>query len=326
MKKNLEELHKESAKQIKDFTIGADPEFLVLDDRSRLVESKIHDYSFANFGNLGHDGSGINRIFEARPSPSFNPLVVTKNIHGILFEKFKLTPHFHKYRFKAGSFHRPSETPMGGHIHMGGPHCLSTAMNYDDVTEVLDNYVGAISVILEDADEGLRRRRYNDSHYGFAGDFRTQPFGAEYRVCGSWLVSPHITNAFLCLFKIVVFEYINNKSFPFRRHDCESDFYYMNVSNILKRFGALWNDIQAMKLYPEYKPYVDVLYNLINKKLSWFPKVGLKEAWGIFPVRLERPKPMPKIKYWAMLDLNVPQNAQPEQPEILNFNNDEEAF
>ncbi len=154
---------------------------------------------------------------------------------------------------------------------------------------------------MEDREQGLKRRK---AGYGLTTEepFRIQPHGAEYRVCSSFLVTPHITNAFSCLFKVVMFEYLNNKSFNFRAYDYGNDFFRMNVDKLRAHIPAIWQDIQKMQLYPKFKCYIDLIYNLVSNKKGWTPKkIGVKEAWGIINHR----EPAPKVQHYKFKSISL---------------------
>lgn len=251
-----------------DFTMGADPEFCCVDGRT-LIESGAYTNNIDQFG---CDNNGV--TFEVRPEPSTDPLAVVANIHDIFSRKCHSSEDFARFQFKAGSYY--ADCPLGGHIHFGLPNkkiATRTCAN------VLDNYVGAISLLIEHKNQGLRRR--GNGGYGRPGDTRPQNWGFEYRTCSSWVTSPYVAAAMLCLAKTVMFELVNNPKFEPRADVTLDDFVNMDVDRILTLFPAIWKDVTEMKMYQAYKPYIDIIYFLIKKKLTWFPATSLKEAWGL---------------------------------------------
>lgn len=263
--------------QYKNFTLGCDPEFIILNEFGKIV-SEADSYNNHEFS---LDGNG--RIAELRVAPSSKPLELVNNIHGIFKRKIQRNKKFLNYNWVAGSFKR--NEALGGHIHVGirqhlTPGDLSGHPNYSDIVTIFDNYVGIVSVLLENKDEGANRRE--DGDYGNAGNFRLQSHGFEYRVCASWLVTPYVSAAFFCLSKLITFEYLNNPNFDFKRFDCEDIINYTDQNTARKQFPKIWNDIVKMKLYQAYKPYLDFIYFLVENKKSWYPRSSLKESWGIF--------------------------------------------
>jgi hypothetical protein len=252
-----------------DFTIGADPEFCCVDGRT-LIESGAYTNNHDQFG---CDGNGI--TFEVRPEPSNCPLEVVGNIHDIFARKCHADKQFLRFNWKAGSYY--ADCPLGGHVHFG---ISARKLPLQDAAIILDNYVGAITVLIEHKNQGLRRREA----YGRMGDVRTQEWGFEYRTCSSWITSPYIAAGVLCLSKAVMYEVINNPHFEPKSVVSAEDFYRMDVDRILGSFPKIWKDITSMKLYQVYKPYIDLLYMLVTKKLTWFPNTGMKEAWGLINV------------------------------------------
>lgn len=251
-----------------DFTLGADPEFVCIDGRT-LIESG----AYTNQHNeLGCDGNNV--LFEARPEPSKEPLEIVGNIHDIFSRWIHSHKEFQKFSWRAGSHY--ADQCMGGHIHFGiKPAKIPT----NDCVIPLDNYVGVISMLLENRNQGLRRRA--NGNYGRMSDTRPQDWGFEYRTPASWATSPYVAAAILCLAKTVMYEFANNPQFEPRIVATAADFANMNVDKFYRVFPQLWQDITEMELYQKYKPYLDLIYFLVNKRLSWFPSGSMKEAWGL---------------------------------------------
>ena len=250
-----------------DFTMGADPEFLCVDGRS-LVESGAYTN---NQNELGSDNNGV--LFEVRPGPSTDPVEIVGNMHDIFARWLTANKEFAKFNWRAGSHY--ADQNIGGHIHFGiKPAKIPTA----EIANVLDNYVGSITMLLESRNQGLRRRQGN---YGRMGDTRPQTWGFEYRTCASWITSPYVAAGVMCLAKTVVWEFANNTHFTPRQFITAEDFHNMNTEKVRAEFPELWQDITAMHLYQQYKIYIDLLYRLVKKNFTWFPDTSMKEAWGL---------------------------------------------
>ncbi len=256
------------AERIVDFRVGSDAEFLCLDGYDEVVNSSSYDASYNSC--FGADGNGV--LFEARPEPSKNPLEVVYNIQDIFFRQIITNQKFNNFKWIAGSYY--CGYPLGGHIHFG----LKGKIGMGESSSYLDNYLGSISILLEKKNDGLYRR---SSGYGRISDCRNQPYGFEYRTPSSWLVSPYISAAFLCLAKTIMFEVLNNKKFKFNTYVDSRNFYLMQTEFVLTKFSEIWRDITKMKLYQTYKPYLDILYFLVKNRLTWFPKHNMKTAWGV---------------------------------------------
>lgn len=290
-----------------DFTIGADPEFtcrsrgraihadnfFVALDRRRgsgdgTEPNVITDERF------GMDGSG--RPFEVRPAPSTDPLEVVENISAIFRGAVAADRRLLGYQWKAGS--ADGQEPLGGHIHFGTKPGGVQLMEDKDVAHLLDTYLGSLLVLIE-GQAGARRRRCG---YGGAGDFRNQHYGVEYRTPGSWLVSPYVAAACLCLGKAVVAEALNFNHDSLIADD-HAGFAGMidsyDVFGLRDVFPKIWDSITRLGLYQEYKPYIDVLYFLVKNQLTWQPRVGMKAAWGIEDIRLPMPRSMRMDTIWS---------------------------
>ena len=261
------------SKKLIDFTVGADPEFVCLNDRGQTIYAC--DLVSEETGTeLGADGN--HKTFEVRPAPSENPIKLVANIHDIFVRQSFEQPEFLKLNWKAGSY--AGGFPLGGHVHFG---LDNKRIDHMCAATFLDNYVGVVSLLLEDVEGGLCRR---DDGYGIpTGDakIRTQPWGFEYRVMSSWLSSPYVSAALLCLSKVVMYEAVNNPNFKWHKFAQKNFFEEMKHDRVLEKFPKIWADIVTMKLYQEYKPYIDLIYFLVSNRLTWFPATSMKESWGV---------------------------------------------
>ena len=257
-----------------DFTIGADPEFGCLNKRGHVITST--DFVSQEEGiEFGSDGNGA--TFEIRPEPSKDPIQVVNNIHDIFVRQIIKEPEFIKFKWIAGTWNRGY--PYGGHIHFGISNRLIT---HKDAVNFLDHYVGVVSLLMEIKRHGVKRR-YDG--YGRMGDMRKQPWGFEYRPMSSWVSSPYVSAAILCLGKTVMYEVLNNSKFKWHKFAVKDDFENMNQKRVLAQFPAIWADITKMHLYQLYKPYIDLIYFLIQNKLTWLPSNGMKESWGVVDMK-----------------------------------------
>lgn len=270
---------------MKDFLLGADPEFIMLHGRWPLNAKKLtRDNSSYP---LGADGNTVS--FEIRPDPSKNPLELVANIRQILVNKIIRHPHIYNYKWISGSYIECSSNvkyPLGGHIHFG----LGKNLDSDDATDrvytsysrTLSQYLGTCTVLLEKLEDGRNRRK----SYGGLTDYESKDYGFEYRMPSSWITSPYIAAATLCLAKVVMHEILNRE---LKSVDCLyltfEDLREMHLSKTRKNFKKLWNDIEKMYLYPKYKSYLELFPFLISRNLTWFPTTTMQEAWGLKSLR-----------------------------------------
>lgn len=267
---------------IRDFTMGTDPEFLLIHNKT-VIRASNHVTLDDKFG---RDGNGY--TFEARPNPSMNPLVIIHEIRKIFVQKIIHDNKFAQYKWVAGSYVRagdndPRDFPLGGHIHFG---IKNNVITHEKACRILDNYVGLISVLLENKDDGFLRRNDPDyGEYGVAGEFRAQTYGFEYRTPSSWIQSPYISTGIMCLGKAVMFEVLNNKRFTPLYKNYATEFKKMDVNKLRKDFPAVWESIKSMSLYKEYKPYLDLLYFLVHNGYSWTTKRDMRQTWGLFDTK-----------------------------------------
>lgn len=261
-------------KKLIDFTIGADPEFTIVDHNDLVISAS--QYIRENDEEFGADGNGT--TFEIRPSPSKNPLQLINNIRDIFVRQSVICPKLIKYKWVAETMVKGY--PNGGHVHFGIPN---RRINHTDAIVHLDNYVGMVSLLLEPNSQAIKRRV--DCGYGRMGDMRFQSWGFEYRPMSTWLSSPYIAASMLCLSKMVMYETLNNPGFEWHDLVTMNDFLDVDRKVILNKFVKIWEDITKMHLYQVYKPYIDFIYFLVKKEWTWISSAGMKESWGIINIK-----------------------------------------
>lgn len=277
-------------------TYGCDPEFNASKNQQLLQANK----ELNSEDILGHDGNG--RTFEVRPDPSEDPLEVVNNIRNIFAQQVLRSPKFLDYEFHAGS--HAFGDPLGGHIHIG---CKKDKIDAIEGSRILSQYVGLVTILLEDTQQGILRRK--GGNYGGMEDCRTdKPYGFEYRAPSSWITSPHIAAGVLCLTKVVMDEVLNNDKFKPSTRITKALFSNEKEKELYEIFPDVWREITQMRLYNQYKTQLDPLNFLINKRLSWFPRkikggkveqVSLQEAWGIIRLHDMLTKKVKLEDIWA---------------------------
>ena len=256
-----------------DFTIGADPEF-ACSQHGRIISAE--DYVEVGDGEgFGADGNHV--TFELRPAPSNNPLEIVNNIRNIFIQQVIKQPKFLDFTWVSGSWYKGYA--LGGHVHFG---LSNSQINQCDAVKILDSYVGSLCLLIEKKVDAQKRRR---TRYGCMGDMRIQDWGFEYRPMSSWLSSPYVAAAMLCLSKAVMYEIMNNSEFQWNTYVTPSDFQKVDQDRLRKEFPKIWKDITKLHLYQAYKPYIDLIYFMIKNKLTWLPKTDMKQCWGIMDMK-----------------------------------------
>lgn len=104
-------------------------------------------------------------------------------------------PNWDAYRRKENEIRKFTDTMRTGsfHIHLGhemfAGELHANPKPKEILVKVLDIYLGCASVIFDRDPTAAARRRY----YGRAGEFRSTPYGIEYRVLGNWSLRSPIT-------------------------------------------------------------------------------------------------------------------------------------
>ncbi len=177
---------------ISNITVGADPEFGLIDNDGTLIRGS---YVVSHDGKFGSDGPSV----EVRPSPSTDHLEVIRNMEQIL-----LNPPVEAdgYRWRGGATFQDRHRVywFGGHIHLGRPAQIEAedaGPIYERIATVLDGLLALPMVRFDTPEPHLRRNgcKYN---YGKAGDIRSdypEQNRFEYRVLsGLWLVHPTLAS------------------------------------------------------------------------------------------------------------------------------------
>jgi hypothetical protein len=181
---------------VHDTVIGADPEFLLFDEKGNVVRA---NNVMSKVGVLGCDGA----MAEIRPEPSISPEGLIKNIKSVFSNK-KLTNPITKYDWVAGCYYRDDsrDYPMGGHIHIGNPLKVARmTLNkreifFNVLNKIMDELL-SIPCIRLDNDMGNKRRTQcqmsNTGGWGYFGEWRTCDGRLEHRtLSGMWLMHPSL--------------------------------------------------------------------------------------------------------------------------------------
>jgi len=187
---------------IESITIGADPEFGLIDCSGYLKRghSVLPGTSHSKFG---ADGPGV----EVRPSPTRCHIALVRNIQEI-FENPPAAAN--AFRWQGGATHKDSRVYwFGGHIHLGRPRLLGNDcawLAYTQVAKALDSTL-ALPMVAFDTPEPYLRRNGCKYNYGKAGDIRAdypEQDRFEYRVLsGLWLTHPTLAKIALGIAKCV---------------------------------------------------------------------------------------------------------------------------
>lgn len=259
---------------LKDLTIGCDPEFGLMDG-SRLIHAEEYEDNFADCC-IGSDGSGVPA--EIRPAHSKEPSEVVENIRqGLKTFQRDSSEDVQGFSWKAGSL--AEHHPLGGHIHFGSRTILSKCERLTTpITKILDNTLAVVVACVEDKEELYWRR--TQGGYGRPGDRRAQPWGFEYRVLSSWLVSPSVAESVLSLAYALAYECGSPEFLAYMRQKANVDFTKLDQMSLIEHAVDIFPVIQNLTLFPKFKKQVYLLYNLIASGKSWFPKQTMKAAWG----------------------------------------------
>jgi hypothetical protein len=257
----------------KEVKMGADPEFML--SNAKNGEMIPASQFFPREGVVGCDSIRMpNRqqrpVAELRPNPDYSPLQLLSNLDQAMQTANKMVPYRH-VKWLAGS--RPfNGYSVGGHIH------FSNVDLNNHILRALDTYIGLPLFLIENQATAVKRR----NKYGFLADYRPKEYGGfEYRTPGSWLVSPQIAAATLCLAKIVASNYLKLTRNCFLSAEAQRSFYNGNQDYLKLLFNDIWADIQKLDMYLEYEDKLQIIYDMIKNNRKWEEKEDIRKTWAI---------------------------------------------
>jgi len=194
---------------ISDAVLGADPEFLLVNDEDYVVNAQ--DLLGKN-GDFGGDGA----MCEIRPKPETSVHQLVENMRSI-FDTWSTHDKAGKYRWLTTVFYNDGDRgyPCGGHIHVGNPKQLMAQSSqlrgkaWKVLNKIMDEYL-ALPLMKLDGPDGKQRRLPGTAPmgpFGHFGGMRTDLGRLEHRtLSGIWILHPSLSRAVLGAAKAVVDE------------------------------------------------------------------------------------------------------------------------
>ncbi|WP_159883385.1 putative amidoligase domain-containing protein [Paenibacillus puerhi] len=258
----------------REVMLGADPEFLLLNERGKV---RFASQFVGREGPFGCDAIVLpsrRKVFplaELRPAPSTDVRKLITHLHRTMQLAAKRITDAELTWVAGGMPVRGF--PLGGHIHFSG-------IELDvQLLRVLDNYVALPLTLLEDMTTSARK-----PEYGFLGDFRRQRHGGfEYRVLPSWMVSPSVAKGVLALAKLAAEHYPLLKRRPLGEYETVKAYYQSDKARIRPLVPALWNDLEKLRGYEALESYLLPLRRMMLQMRSWSEKDDIRPKWKIAP-------------------------------------------
>ncbi|MCZ8513087.1 hypothetical protein O9H85_11765 [Paenibacillus filicis] len=269
-----DELAEEEAAGKREVMLGADPEFLLLNERGKVIFASKYAEKEGPFGCDAIVLPGHRKIFplaELRPRPSTDVKQLIINLHRTMQLAARQIGDSGLSWVAGGMPVRGF--PLGGHIHFSGIRLSSGLLR------ALDNYLALPLTLIEDASTGTRKPRY-----GFLGDFRRQRHGGfEYRVLPSWMVSPLVTKGVLALAKLIAGNYRELPRRPLEEPEVQRAYYQGVKARIRPLLGALWRDLEKLPDYAQHETYLRPLRRMMLQMRSWKETEDFRPKWKISP-------------------------------------------
>jgi len=264
----------------REVRLGADPEFMLYNIKNGNMTPA--SQFFPRDGVVGCDALRTpNRqsrpIAELRPRPAYSPRRLLANLEDAMQTAYRLAP-YKNIKWLAGS--RPFQGySIGGHIH------FSNVELNNHILRALDNYLELPLFLLENQATAVKRRL----KYGYLADFRIKDYGGfEYRTPASWLVSPQIAAAVLCLAKVVASNYLYLTRNLFLSPEAQRAFYEGNQEHLRLMFHDIWSDIKKLEMFQVYAQELQIIEDMVNSGTSWDEKEDIRRSWGLTRVGVKK--------------------------------------
>ncbi len=208
---------------LEEITVGADPEFGLIDPHDRFVRGS---NVIKKEGAFGSDGPAV----EVRPAPSVDHVTMVGNIGKILQNPPEVVA---PYKWRGGATFTDEQRNywFGGHIHLGRPTQIdpdcAVRYCYNGIATVLDHLL-AFPLVRFDTPNPSYRRHGCDYGYGTAGtgdtgdtnsSVRSHADRFEYRVLSAlWVAHPTLAKIIVGATKAItesVYTGIANKNFEY---------------------------------------------------------------------------------------------------------------
>lgn len=185
-------------RRINRFMLGADPEFIFMQDGAPVYAAALGLRPGLAFGSDQND-----RLVELRPAPSRSAFEVVASTLAELRWLYRLFEPARIPLWVAGAYQ--AQDGLGGHVHFGRKQVKLRSL---EVTG-LDGLAMTMRATNIFPVQEWNRRCKGDAHgqrYGLYGDIRQQKHGYEYRTLPSWLESPWLAMLVLTLSKLVIMD------------------------------------------------------------------------------------------------------------------------
>lgn len=254
--------------------LGADPEFLLQDERGKVHHASRY---LDRRGRAGCDsiilgrGRVIYPLAELRPLPARRPLDLVQHIRKTMSEAAKKIGNPQLHWIAGGMPVRGLQ--LGGHVHVGGISANSRLLR------ALDNYL-ALPYMMIEGEESLRRR----PKYGTLGDMRTKSHGGfEYRTLPSWLTSPQLALNVFQLLDVICCDYPNLQGTPLDNPKLASSFYEGDKEALKETVAAVWDTLHGLSSFDQYAEDLSHFEWMSRRGSSWKNGQDIRMEWKIIP-------------------------------------------
>lgn len=239
-------------------TLGADPELLLVKEDGNVVPASQY-FRFEEPEGYGTDGHSD--IAEIRPQPATEPGEITASIKQILRSALMTNPELWHLKWRAGGYYK--HYGIGGHIHVGFDN---RQLSIAKAANSLDYFLAPFILLLEDKVEAIHRRQ----NYGRLGEHHSKPYGIEYRVPASFIVSPQMSEQIFALTKVVIKQaYRRDFHIPRISEDEKTLFNACDKAHFRECIAERWGVIEKMELFKKYAPTLNPFWKTVQSNQTW---------------------------------------------------------
>jgi len=244
---------------LNDFLVGADPEFIILENG--------HMKQFTGRGDV-YAPWGLDHgrwVIEPHPKPDMSVRQLIQHLKSS-FNDFATVAPSGKWRAGAHFSSPERSITLGGHVHIDRPTCTPAQR---DGLDLFTRHLEALDILPQT--ECVERRK---SSYGQYGDVRCEHGHFEYRTLASWLFSQRVTKLCLIGAKLIMVD----PEAPRAALGAPAQAAVPKLKAFFERFQNRDEDVDWI-----------LGAGVLGRKLNVKPDRDLRDVWKVEPVK-ENPR------------------------------------
>ena len=241
---------------LNDFLLGADPEFVMLDEQGNMQAFNGRHNPYDPWG-LDHGGW----VIEPHPKPDMSVRLLTGNLKVAMNDFATVAPDY-KWRAGAALVAPQRGITLGGHVHVDKPRCSAEQSR---ALDLFTQHLEALDVLPRTE---CQARRGMNGGYGNFGDVRVEHGHFEYRTFASWLFSQRVTKLCLLGTKLLIVD----PAAATETLGAVQEASRTRLRNFFERFQNRDDDVDWV-----------LESGMLRMKLNVRPDRDLREVWKVIP-------------------------------------------